>query len=1229
MALWIQAGPATAATPPPLLWQTPVGGESGSGAGQLRIPRSVAVDPVSGHVYVIEEGNHRISEFDAWGEFVKAWGWGVRDGAAELQTCGPQAAPPTVTCLDGISGSGVGQLADSLGGGLALDSAGDLYVGDGSNRRVQKFDPSAGPDEKGVEFLSMFGGEVNKGPNHPGNLCTATHITEGDTCGIGTLGTGDGQLERQYWGGDYITISPVGTVFLGDQNGRIQEFEPNGAFKSKFTLGGPLPDGRIASLVVDGTGDLYVTFLEHNNIYKFNPSGAPLATIPVELNPQSPLAFDAAGNLYAVRENHPTTGGFPWFREVVEFGPSGTPILAPGEGFAVQNLNSGGLNLLALAASTVTAAGGIDVYVVTSNSGAGLSSIRSYGPPPDKWAPPKRPPDITSQYTLSVDADAASVGAEINPRFWADTRYYVEWGIGKCSEGGCSERRPAPPGTELDAGITNAAVGTKGILLASLQPATTYHYRFVASSSGSEGQEVRGVGGQVGTDGAEATFTTPALPPPFSADLCPNAQFRGGTSAHLSDCRAYEMVSPVDKNNTDISPLINLGSNLASLNQSAVSGEALTYTTSQGFGDTQGVPYVSQYIASRSAAGWQSHGISAPQGLSVLGIADRVEVDYRAFTEDLCSGVLRHNTDPALAVGAVEGFANLYLRDNCMPNEGAYTALTTTEPPNLSHDNFEPEVQGLSADGRCAVFYVADQLTPEATPWNGVDGLSNQQVYGSCGGPLRLISVLPNGVADTGGSSAGTANQSIGIRSGTDATAISADGSRVYWTAAATGPGKLYVRDNADAEQSKVSAGKCSEAEKACTIRVSETISAAPAHFWAASADGSKALFTIEGATPFNIGGSSKLYEFDLASKKSSAIAAEVTGVVGASKDANRVYFVSKEALTAANGEGEAPVVGKANLYLFDTTKVGADRYRFVATLSDRDARVLADKELTPVNLEPYKKSSRVSATGQAVAFMSDASLTGYDNVDSQSGKRDAEVFVYDAGAKGELGALHCLSCNPTGQRPGGRLIEIEASPSSWVAALLAPYQSELYGSRVISSDGGRVFFDSYEALVSDDTNGKGDVYQWEATGKGSCSAQSAAYSPPNGGCLSLISSGASPADSHFVDASPSGDDVFFSTDSSLLPQDPGLIDIYDARVGGGYPPPPGRPASCEGEACQGPQTAPNDPTAASLTFQGAGNVRKATPKRCGKGKVRRKGRCVKKQGRPKAKHGNNRRAGR
>src|SRR5436305_13023410 len=61
-------------------------GQAGGGAGQLYSPTGVATDP-SGDVYVAELVNHRLDEFSAAGAFVKAYGWGVSDGASRFETC--------------------------------------------------------------------------------------------------------------------------------------------------------------------------------------------------------------------------------------------------------------------------------------------------------------------------------------------------------------------------------------------------------------------------------------------------------------------------------------------------------------------------------------------------------------------------------------------------------------------------------------------------------------------------------------------------------------------------------------------------------------------------------------------------------------------------------------------------------------------------------------------------------------------------------------------------------------------------------------------------------------------------------------------------------------------------------------------------------------------------------------------------------------------------------------
>src|SRR4029077_8041448 len=121
------------------------------------------------------------------------------------------------------------------------------------------------------------------------------------------------------------------------------------------------------------------------------------------------------------------------------------------------------------------------------------------------------------------------------------------------------------------------------------------------------------------------------------------------------------------------------------------------------------------------------------------------------------------------------------------------------------------------------------------------------------------------------------------------------------------------------------------------------------------------------------------------------------------------------------------------------------------------------------------KMTARVSPDGRWLAFMSQRSLTGYENHDARSGNPDEEVYLYDAEAQG----LQCASCNPTGARPVGveyggeaRLVGGEqvcpskpglaANTPAWPPYKLA---SPRYQSRYLSNSG-RLFFNSHDALT-------------------------------------------------------------------------------------------------------------------------------------------------------------------
>lgn len=326
--------------------------------------------------------------------------------------------------------------------------------------------------------------------------------------------------------------------------------------------------------------------------------------------------------------------------------------------------------------------------------------------------------------------------------------------------------------------------------------------------------------------------------------------------------------------------------------------------------------------------------------------------------------------------------------------------------------------------------------------------------------------------------------------------------------------------------------------------------------FEAASADGALAFFTGDG----------HLYRFDAATGTAADLtpAGEVEGVLGAWPDGSGVYYA---------------------------TAAGVFLHR------EGTASKIADGADTS-NYPPATGAARVAANGN-LAFLSAESLTGFDNGGFP------EAFVYSAAT----GSLACASCNPTGARAlGGASIPGAHANGSGPAAIRA------YKPRALSAAGTRLFFDSADKLAVADTNAARDVYQWEASGTGSCSSP--------GGCVSLISSGRSQGGATFLDASADGADAYFLTDASLVPADAELIDLYDARVGGGFPVPPA-PIACAGDACQPVPAPPQDSVPATLLASAEGNpaLRIQKPKHRAKkhqkkGKKKQKGkRQAKKQG--------------
>ncbi len=761
---------------------------------------------------------------------------------------------------------------------------------------------------------------------------------------------------------------------------------------------------------------------------------------------------------------------------------------------------------------------------------------------------------IKAELAASVGLSEATLQVQINPHGSATT-YRIEYGT-DTSYGAATPEAPIGAG-EVSQTFENTLTG--------LTPATTYHWRVVATNS-------------IGTSlGADHTFTT-YVPSPAPETDCPNQAFRSGPSADLPDCRAYEQATPVDKNGANVQGDVNFV-------QASAAGNRITFADAAGLPTSGGSSTTPVYLASRGADSWTSNGL-----LPLTRPGER-------------AGMIGWDDEIATAASSAGG-GGIFFADTA---SGSFQLAAPTPRGAF------PSLAGFAADTSHLVLQSARVLTPGAIG-------PNPNLYDLDHGTLSLVGRVPTVGASscddaTGPACVASPVGSFASPTGTVANSISKDGSKVFFM---TSPdpvrsGQLYVREDGT-RTTQISASQAS---------TPDPNGSKPATFLMATADGSKAFFAscekltddstavstaAEACSELVLGRDETpeqgqdLYSYDTASDELTDLTVDpnvgdrqragFVGLAGISADGSYVYFAANGVLApgaapgnCAIGPGEARL-GSCSLYLSH-----AGTTTLVARLNSG-----SDYFDWESGSSGHMKESRVAADG-TLLFRSSRSLTGYANTWANSDEMCAEGAtrcpeIYRYTPAGE--ELRCISCDPTGAAPTGvPTLEthrfIEGGPST-----------ELL-TRNISPDGNRVFFDSPDPLVPADTNGVVDPYEWEAGGTGSCHSADV-----NGGCLYLLSSGKSLNASYLGDVSASGDDAFIFTGQSLVPQDEDeLVDVYDVRVDGGLASqhPETAAPPCLGEACRGASSAASgQPSPGSAGFSGPGDKKeKPKQKKCQK----------------------------
>jgi hypothetical protein len=739
------ASPATAALAP---GYGPIGAPVDPGFGEAG-PGHLAVDGATGNVLVADPASNRVvvlapdltpggtgtllTEFPASG----ATGIAIDQSShavyvsesSQVERFVSDGAPTPAYTADPTF---VSPLLAHYGGPIAVDPAThDLLVGDvdhvnrysSAGLLLRSFDGSASPGGKFTSVTDIAAGAtttyvLNLTGNYVGNAGVSRIVqVDGQGGYERTVGASDTPVAIAVDGHDrLVTVGRAGrsaggaqlSVFEGDTVGTVG-FVPSGA----HYIGGVAVDqgasGR-AYVAVIGSGVVGGT----TGVGVLGPGPAVLMDVPTNpgsatvhltslVNPEG-SAVTAHFEYCSNRDPCATDSAVAW-----QQGPDIT-----------------------------VAAGSTDVAVASDI--AGLSPHTGYGARlmvVDAQAAPitvqsrtvafttaDAPPLVTTGPVSDLSSSTAVLTGAVAP-LGAQSTYYFEYGES------ASYGLRAPAGTATGHAGNGFTARPVGLQISGLKPGTTYHYRLVAAN----------VAGSIAGD--DRTLRTTAA---------------GGAA------RAYEMVSPIDKQGIDV------GETAVGI-RAGLTGGAVVYTMDkQPPPGSQAAVFTPRVQSVRSADRWSATPLDLPLD----------NFDPNAYGGGLFFSTLAVSSDARRALvlsrdkltdGAVQGGWNLYIRE---PGTSPQFVLIATDPllSVLAGQASLFHLVGVSDDLRTTAF------TNEALSYEAVQGDG-----------VRLVSVLPDGSTPTGV----TANADNLV--GNDVHQISTDGSRIYFRMN-DGIGVLYLRED-------------------------------------------------------------------------------------------------------------------------------------------------------------------------------------------------------------------------------------------------------------------------------------------------------------------------------------------------------------------------------------------------------------------------------------------------
>ncbi|HEV7494690.1 hypothetical protein [Baekduia sp.] len=501
---------------------------------------------------------------------------------------------------------------------------------------------------------------------------------------------------------------------------------------------------------------------------------------------------------------------------------------------------------------------------------------------------------------------------------------------------------------------------------------------------------------------------------PAVADDCPNATLRAqNNSTSLPECRAYELVTSPFKEG------------FAIVNQPTYTDNAVAYTSLGNFAGNGMGALGNQYVARRTATGWQTTASnpSGPDYVSSFSARGGAE----ALSADLGSSLwLMRRTNQS------DDLMDYYLRTP----DGVFTRIgpaanPATRPPGSPGTGSpfpldSPGVPNVSSDLSHVVFGVPPTV---AFPGDSSTGTILYEYVGTGNDRPRLV-----GVDNTG---------ALVSTGGTCANGISNDGRVVFFQPPCGGT--VWARINGTTSI-HMSASACT---RVCT-------GSDDAGFQGMAVDGSRAFFTtsaqlVDGDTDQT----SDLYACDippgtpapvvpfnrcaaLTEVSGAATGADVQNAVGVSKDGSRVYFFATGVLASNHGfHDAAAVAGDHNLYLWQ-----------------KDAAHPSGETVFVGKVD--LSFSAVSDDGRYLAFStSDALVTAGPGADTDTA---ADLYRYDAQTE-TIQRLSTTTSGAGGDQAGADVV--------------------FNGPRAMAADGRTLVFQTSEQLAPHDTDTASDVYEW------------------------------------------------------------------------------------------------------------------------------------------------------